>query len=485
MRPYRWIGFLAGCLGLPALSGADPVLVVWPYIQAVTDRSAAILWTTDVASTGKVRCRIEGMPEIVVAETEANWAHVIRLDGLEADTLHEYTVLDGDRPLHERPFRFRTAPSDRSRGLKLCVLGDSGADTEEQRDVADLMRGINPDIVIHTGDIDYASRIEDTLFAMYRDLLQSRPFYFARGNHDLNHDWNAIFPPPNENATGKGSIYSFDWGCAHFTCVDTNTDALAGAVGQLAFIDEDLAAAKSRGAKWLIIFCHEPPYTGGSYGRLERVAHEVIPPLADKHGVDLVLSGHDHNYQRSHPVRGEKRVDAWHNPDFVQPRGTTYLVSGGGGHLLYGRDHMADQQFTRRFVAMHHTVELEITPEKLSGRVVSIKLGVIDSFTISKTGERPELRFVRGDVTGDGGLNLSDPIRILGHLFLGEGLPCSLFADTVADVNASGSVLIDDAVYLLNHLFRGGPPPAEPFPECAPAPGFDPAECTEHGCRGK
>ena len=57
-------------------------------------------------------------------------------------------------------------------------------------------------------------------------------------------------------------------------------------------------------------------------------------PLCDAHGVDMVFCGHDHNFERSWPLRGDMVVSDDDEPDYVDPGGTIFVVTGGGG-LLY------------------------------------------------------------------------------------------------------------------------------------------------------
>ena len=88
--------------------------------------------------------------------------------------------------------------------------------------------------------------------------------------------------------------------------------------------------------------------------------------------------------------------------------------------------------------------------------------------------------FVRGDVNGDGTRNLSDPIFLLVHLFLGGEAPGCLDA---GDANDDGSLEITDAIYSLSFQFLGGPPPASPFPDCGPDPTPDGLGCEAFACR--
>ena len=88
----------------------------------------------------------------------------------------------------------------------------------------------------------------------------------------------------------------------------------------------------------------------------------------------------------------------------------------------------------------------------------------------------PDLAYVRGDANGDGRIDISDPITILGCLFLGEA--CSICGEA-SDANDDGAVQISDPIYLLNWRFGTGPGPPAPFPGCAGDPTEDELECRE------
>ena len=89
----------------------------------------------------------------------------------------------------------------------------------------------------------------------------------------------------------------------------------------------------------------------------------------------------------------------------------------------------------------------------------------------------PAADFLRGDVDGSGRLAVSDAIRILAHLFQGNGsaVPC----DDAADTDDSGAIDLADAIRLLSGLFQGGPVPAAPFPACGADPTEDELACEE------
>ncbi len=88
--------------------------------------------------------------------------------------------------------------------------------------------------------------------------------------------------------------------------------------------------------------------------------------------------------------------------------------------------------------------------------------------------------FIRGDVSGDGNLDLSDPVELLEYLFLAVGNPGCLDS---CDVNDSGALDVSDAVYLLTYMFIGGMEPPAPFPTCGNDGTVDSLECESYpGC---
>ncbi|MEM7233045.1 MAG: Ig-like domain-containing domain, partial [Planctomycetota bacterium] len=89
-----------------------------------------------------------------------------------------------------------------------------------------------------------------------------------------------------------------------------------------------------------------------------------------------------------------------------------------------------------------------------------------------------ESAFVRGDVTANGGVEISDAVRIFGYLFLGS--PTSLDCADAADTDDSGVVNITDGIAVLSYLFLGATPPAPPFPDCGSDVGEDTLDCARY-----
>jgi hypothetical protein len=451
-----------------------PSIVRGPYLQALLSSSVKVLWATDGPSWGRIEYRAgEGAPR-VEAEDSASTAHVLTLDALSPGMVYRYRILEGERQLSEEA-KFRTAPPAGQGETRAVVAGDSGSGDEEQLAVAALMERLEPDIFLHTGDLDYLGDPDLSIFRPYRSLLTQVGFYPTRGNHDSDFDWRKFFVPPMENPELTGTYYSFDWGSAHFVSLDTNIPFDGGE--QPAWLASDLQMARASGIPWIILYFHRPVYTVGAYAG-DTVTRRSVMPIADLYGVDLVLNGHDHNYQRSHPVRGQVVRGAWQDPTFISPGGTICLVTGGGGMFLYPEQRGADRRFTRLFREAFHALELVITPERLTARALSPENEVLDEFTIRK-GPRPGPRFIRGDVDLSGALDVTDAVLILHHLFLGLSLECP----PVASLDGSGLPLtIAEPIQLLGYLFLGGPQPAAPFPDCGENQDADDAWCLRTGC---
>ena len=486
------LSFLWVSLGFSTHAGAqDPAIVRGPYLQALLDTSVVVIWNTDTSSAGKVTSRVEGGAEVSSPATAPDTVHRVSLANLSPGTVYEYQVFDGDRALTEGsfPFHFRTSPLPGDGDIHIAVIGDSGVGSAKQHLVAQVIQGFAPDLFLHTGDLDYTNGndIDKALFGPYADIFPNTCFYPSRGNHDNFVDWSAVFVSPSQNA-GSDTYYSFDWGDAHFVALDTNLPLQDGS-GQMSWLVADLEAAQLTPRTWTILFFHDPVYTvGGHADEPEPFTSRLfIPPVAARFGVDLVLSGHDHSYQRSHPtlydpVLEDVVVDAWHSPTFVSPLGTIYVVTGGGGQIKHPGGGVNDTAFIREFRSTHHAVELVISSSRLAVRAVDFQGELLDAFSITKGAPRPEFQFIRGDANLNGTIDLTDAIVILDHLFVGKPLDCRLAAEVVADVNGSGSLDLADAIFVLSFRFQGGMPPLAPHPDCGTVAAADPTGCTKTGC---
>jgi hypothetical protein len=237
-----------------------------------------------------------------------------RIAGLEADTIYCYSLLDPAGGTTLGPIGFRTAlGEDSTEPVRFSVLGDSGDATADQYALAEQIRSYPATFMLHLGDMAYGSgsfqEFQEKYFDVYEDLIQSVPVFPVPGNHEYRSPdagpYRALFDLPNNERW-----YSFDWGRIHFTALDT--EQLGDE--QDAWLDKDLASSDQ---PWKVVFLHKGPYSSGVHGSNEEV-EDRFTPLFERHGVDLVFSGHDHHYERTKPIGG-----------------IPYIVSGGGGAGTY------------------------------------------------------------------------------------------------------------------------------------------------------
>ena len=348
-----------------------------PYLQSLTQTSATLVWMTLDSRPATLEFGLEGAPAQRIAATSrffapqetglphGFWLHETKLTGLLPQTRYRYQ--SGDSPAAA----FRTPGSGRSR---IVVFGDSGAETAEQHQLAVRMTARQPDLILHTGDLVYpvgdAGNYLRKYFALYQELFATAPAFPCAGNHDYYHAGGQMFvefnkvPRDSVPVAGQGRYYSFDWENAHIVVLDSNTpleEAAAGRGEMLEWLDRDLAAST---AYWRIAMFHHPPYAGGPNQEdpLSELVRQHIVPILERHHVDLVLNGHEHNYQRSHPING-----------------IVYLTSGGGGASIYQpipRGEAAVQH------ARHHFLEAALTATSLRVDAIDVDGHLLDTLTL-------------------------------------------------------------------------------------------------------
>ncbi|MFM7651701.1 MAG: metallophosphoesterase [Vulcanococcus sp.] len=231
--------------------------------------------------------------------------------------------------------------------LRWLALADSGSGDANQRAVGRQMGVVHRqrpvDLVLLGGDNIYPSGdmalIEPTFRRPYADLLADAvPFHAVLGNHDIrtaNGNPQVAYPPFGM----AGRFYNLRRGPVEFLLLDTNVNA--DWQRQLAWLRTVLARST---APWKVVVGHHPIYSSGLYGN-DPGLQARLAAVMQKHGVQLYINGHEHNYERSVPIDG-----------------ITYLVVGGGGASL--RPVIATAQ-TARCASVHSFAELEAGPQEL------------------------------------------------------------------------------------------------------------------------
>jgi 3',5'-cyclic AMP phosphodiesterase CpdA len=203
------------------------------------------------------------------------------------------------------------------------------------------------DVLVICGDLtDYGLPEEARILA--RELAPARiPTLAVLGNHDVKQG----------HAAGQVAALGMDgrWWARHVGEVliiglDSNE---VDDPDQLAWLERTLASSTDR---WRIVMLHHPPYSAGYQGSRGDV-RRAFAPLFERYGVQLVLSGHDHDYQRSKPING-----------------VTYVVSGGAA----GTRRTGEDDFTAVSFSWHNFVELAVFHDRLVIRAVNQDVRVAD-----------------------------------------------------------------------------------------------------------
>ncbi len=407
------------------LIGSDGAaqVVRGPYLQRGQATGVVVRWRTDYPTDSRVR--YGSAPEALIAsaaDAAATTEHAVALSGLSADTRYYYSVGDTAEVLAggDAAHSFRTAPPPgTAKPTRIWVVGDSGTGGAGARAVRDAFLsfagGVAPDLWLMLGDNAYTSGTDAEyqigLFDVYPALLRASVLWPTLGNHDGQSADSAtqsgpyydIFTLPSAGeaggvVSGTEAYYAFDYGRVHFVCLDSYETSRSPSGAMLTWLADDLAAAD---ADWVIAFWHHPPYSKGSHD--SDVATELIQmrqnalPILEAYGVDLVLSGHSHAYERSVLLDGHygssstltagMRLDGgpgpYHkaSPGLAPHQGAVYVVAGSGAQASGGAlDHPA------MAVSLNErgSLVLDVDRDVLTARFVNDAAVVRDAFTISK-----------------------------------------------------------------------------------------------------
>lgn len=429
-------------------SDGHPVVSRGPYLQTVTSTSAIVRWRTDLHTRSALWMGPDksSLTRVVLTNT-LRQGHLVRLKGLKPRTRYYYAIGNRNEGIlgggDDTTF-FETAPTPGTDvPTRIWVVGDSGSGDVFAAFVRDAYLKFagarHANVWLMLGDNAYASgtdqEYQKAMFEMYSVLLRNTCVWPTMGNHDafsatsntLSGPYYDIFELPRMGeaggvASGTEAYYSFDYGQVHFICLNS-MDVNRLNTGPMAkWVLADLTATT---AKWVVAFFHHPPYSKGSHnsddpldsgGRMEDM-RKIFLPILEKGGVDLVLTGHSHAYERSYLLDGHyglsktltnamilDRGDGRPSGDgaYAKPssgpaanEGAVYVVTGCSGRLGGGTfDHPA----MHIAMATLGSLVLDVSGDRLDAQFVDIVGRVQDTFTIRK-GLKRSLRRIEPNIS--------------------------------------------------------------------------------------
>ncbi|MDX2179486.1 MAG: metallophosphoesterase [Bryobacteraceae bacterium] len=444
-KPYLQLG------DSPKMSARESVEV----LCHAEDRDQA--WSAEVRAVGQTRWRkaeASVLRRVNVKDFEPHRVYRATLTGLAPSAEFEYRVLLAGSPVFESKARARRAEGQPH---TFAVMGDMSQDSEGQRGVAHQTVLGKPEYTVAVGDIVYSrglvSEYYKKFYPVYNadapdpkvggPLLRSTISFGILGNHDASPkidlgshpDALAYFyywsqPMNGPVALGaqnqpelKGSpeqlaefhrsapnyprmaMYSFDYGDVHWTMLDSNPYVDWTDPALRDWVRNDIRSSKKI---WKFVTLHHPPFQS-SKAHFNDQWMRLVSDIFEEEKVDVVFSGHVHNYQRSHPIRfkidpldaaerpmkkgkiagqitADKTYDGAAN---TKPNGVIWIVTGAGGAGLYDRDQELNkaswQEFTAKFFSNIHSVSLvDISPSKMTLRQIAADGRELDRWSITK-----------------------------------------------------------------------------------------------------
>jgi len=434
--------------GLTLFGPPQPIFTALPYLQPGpnNDASLVIAWQTDTRPA-TFQVTIEDRSEPLVPtrterlsgdgeDGELRFNYATLVTGLELNRRYRYQVALNGKRIAEGWFTTR-----KPRGVKtrFIAFGDNSYGDISDRMIAYQAFKALPDFVMNTGDNVYEDGTDDEyarhFFPVYNadqagprigaPLLRSVPFYTVIANHDvhgkdakkspaadfekhpdsLGYFTNMYLPENGLASTFTPSLvgpqkaidhfkacagsryprmltYSFDYGDGHFLCLDSNLYVDPNDTALQAYVERDL---KATDAAWKFVVFHHPCFNVGAEHYAEQHMR-VLAPIFERCGVDIVWHGHEHNYQRTVPLRfapsdtkgasnvgtkarlvpGAFTLDThFDGKKNTRANGVIYITTGAGGKHLYdsawgqkAQTHPQDGNldYMARFVADRHSL---------------------------------------------------------------------------------------------------------------------------------
>jgi acid phosphatase type 7 len=431
--------FIFSLLLICSLSSFAQSLLYGPYLQQANPNQMYVCWRTNIPEDSKVKYGLSKFNlNLQSVQSNSVVQHFVLLSALQANTKYFYTIHNSQTKIAPDTFSFITPPNYGStQKLKFLAMGDCGSGFQEQIKVRDMLnyklQGQYINAILLLGDNAYDSGLDaeftTKFFGPYQNnfLFDKSCIYPAPGNHDYaqngtNHTiaYYDIFKTPQLAEVGglasnHKEYYSYNYGNVHFIAIDSygtepNTtyhvyDTLSD---QYTWLKQDLAANTQA---WTIVYFHHPPYTMGTHNsdvewELYTLRQNLIQ-LFDRFGVDLVLNGHSHNYERSYLLKGHTGDESTFNKvlhckdtssafyngtpnscPYVKngsnAKGTVYAVAGAAGRNGFGQLTFPHDALPFSQIGGSGAMYFEVENNRLQAFYLSADTTIKDRFTIYK-----------------------------------------------------------------------------------------------------
>lgn len=354
-------------------SPGDPPVRVHLLLGADASREVTFVWDTGTGSLASVvEVSVGDGPAWTLTggsyEVGSRRVHVVRGCGFAAGRSWTYRV--GGSDAWSEPATFVTAPPPGAdEPVRAVVLGDSRGAPDTMAALLAAATAQGAEFVVFTGDaVNTGSNWTEweAWFDGAPEAFASLPMVFGFGNHEGNAQYSfALFPTATDSAN-----FGVDYGPLHFSVVNDTLESGRTWADVAALLEADLAASS---APFRVPVWHRPAVSSCNPHGEDVNTRTYLLPVVEEAGVELVLTGHNHNYERSHPWRYGARDDL---------RGTVHVVAGGAGAPIYtgtyGRDYTAVE------AKVEHFLLLEADAHELRGVAYDLAGNLVDDFTLRR-----------------------------------------------------------------------------------------------------
>ncbi len=346
-----------------------PSLTKGPMLTEARTNGTTVLWETDRAwARNSLQWWTEGEEQTALVTTTQvdpeRHVHRATLQGLTAETDVTYQIGHGEQ--RTEAATFSTLPEPGSE-VRIGWFADNQLGPDQLATHLDQMAPEDPHLVVAVGDIVQEGwRLSDWDQLWFEPLdasglFTTRPVVVVRGNHDGEYpEAYAYTHVPGDN----GAWFAQTVGDLFLVVLDSEapTDG-----EQLAFLEEALASDEAQDAAWSAVTFHRTAWSNTrdlAWGHHLDTARTDWEPVFEAHGVDLVITGHHHSYQRG------------------TQNGVTYLVVGGAGNFL-DSGHWDQFDWIEVEAIVHHHGMLTVTPDELVWTALLDDGHELDRFVLS------------------------------------------------------------------------------------------------------
>ena len=346
-----------------------------PYLQSGTPTSVIVKWRTNIATESVVNYGT-ALNSLTLNKTidSLTTEHAVTLSGLKSNTKYYFNIGNKTNTLDESvsgDMYVITAPEiGKEQFIRAWILGDPGTANASQRKVRDAYynyvdkNAINTgktDMMLFLGDNAYNTgkdeEYQEAFFDVYNDMLKKSVAWSCLGNHDgysadsdsQSGPYYDVFTFPTKGeaggiASGTEAYYAFDYGNIHFIILDSHHSNREVGAPMYNWALTDIQNTKQ---DWIVTLFHHPAYSKGSHDSdvEDRLIYmrENFMPMLEANGVDLILNGHSHSYERSYFISGHHGVSNTFNSENINNGGNIVGKTGSGdgkadGNGVYQKD---------------------------------------------------------------------------------------------------------------------------------------------------